>query len=149
MTALALVAEDEGSLSPARRALAEHLARLAPLEAALERASLPAKRLRDQLRIAVEQLVAAEAELAAIDAAHATSLKDQAKEGTAIELSKPPASGKVEKTIEDGRRLCANLRAALAECEADEKTALDALRPVQLQFDELIIQVLVEEANIF
>jgi hypothetical protein len=71
-TALALVADRPAPLSP-RQALREHFATLAKLRAEAERTQKPATRLREQERIANEQLAAAEAELATIDAQHAAT----------------------------------------------------------------------------
>jgi len=132
-------------LSPARRALAEHLMTVARADADFAKANRPAERLREQLQIATGQLAAAEADLAEIDAKHAEQIRDQAKTGGEIALTKPPQSAKAEAAIDIARRTCNAVRAALVECETEANAAAVVLRAAQSRSDALVMAVMLEE----
>ena len=145
-SALAAVADpSEDTLSPARRALADHLAMVARAKADLERATKPAARLREQLSAANQQLAAAEVDLAAVDAQHAAAIRDQARSGVEITSGKPPASANEEAALDRARRNVNAIRAALTECEGDVREASSALRNAEAQLDPLLLAVMLEQ----
>jgi chromosome segregation ATPase len=139
------IALHEVRLSPARRALADHLTVVATASVEVEKAERPVARLREQARVASQQLTAAEADLAAIDKRHSDSIRDAAQSGAEITLDKPPTAAVAEATIENARRTLNAVRGALLECEAAADTARKALRDVMAQSDQLVMAVMVEE----
>ena len=144
--ALAIVSSDRSvALSPARRALADHLDAVSAAKSDFDRARRPVERLQEQLAVATTQLAAAEADLAAIDAKHAASLRNQAESDGPIRLRKPPESEKAEATLDSARRTCNAVRAALAECDASAGDAGAALRNVKASTDQFIQAVFAEE----
>jgi hypothetical protein len=149
MTALALVADetDPVALSPARQALSNELLRIALAQADVDRVSRPIERLREQDRIASEQLAAAESDLAELDRAHAMAIRDQAREGQggAIELPKAPARAKAEAAVESARHTRDAVRAALVEVQADADAPSVVLAEAMASTDRLVMAVMTEE----
>ncbi len=132
-------------LSPARQALAEQLTLIERAHDDLRKASRPAERLREQLRLSRAQVTEAEAELAAIDAKHAEAMRNQAIGGAEITSVRRPASAKAEAALDDARRTCNALQAALAECERDLKPWSEAFQAAHASMDALVLDVLSEE----
>jgi hypothetical protein len=77
-------------LTPARQALADHIATLGKLAADVERAGRPVARLRQELSTALAELEAAERVLTQIDAQRASALAKAARDGA--EPAAPPPS---------------------------------------------------------
>jgi hypothetical protein len=147
--AFAIVSDDRpatsSATSPARAALAEHHASIRKLKDEVERASRPVDRLREQSRVAGEQLAAAERELAALDRAHAQGIRDQARGGTPIELEKPAVREKAQGAVDGARRVCNAVQAALAECTAELSVATAALRGAEGMVGPIMLDVLLGE----
>jgi hypothetical protein len=135
------------ALTPARQKLSEQIDAVAHARSELDRAGRPVERLREQLSVASQQLEAAEIALAEIDARHAAGIKEQAKEegGEVITLTKPPGSAKAEAAIENARRTCNAVRAALAECEREQNDRQADLGAATAELDALVLAVIVEE----
>jgi hypothetical protein len=149
MTAALKIVEDDGSvvITPARQALSDQLLRIALAQADVDKVSRPIERLREQDRVASEQLAAAESDLAELDRAHATAIRDQAREGQggAIELPKAPARAKAEAAVESARHTRDAVRAALADVQADTHGPSIALAEAVASTDRLVMAVMTEE----
>lgn len=145
MPALALV--KHGTLSPARRQLAEHLAHVAALKAEADRLAQPASRLRDQLERAEQQVAAAHAELKAAEAEHATAIADAARaaDGDTIALPKAPAREKLRGHVEAAERTKIAVEAALRECESPHNEAARSLQAAQAGTEHHMRAVMAEE----
>lgn len=131
------------ALSPARAALANHLAHLVKLAAEVDRTSKPVDRLRQQLTEATAELGRAEVALNAIDAEHSARIAEAARlDGCSIE---PPNSTDAEVAVERARRNVNSVRMALDDCAQDQIKANSNLTAARAHFDQLALAILVEE----
>jgi hypothetical protein len=131
------------ALSPARQALADHLEHLAKLAAEVERKSKPVARLREQLSAAHVDLQNAEHVLADIDAAHSAAIAKAAREDCCSE--QPVESSDAEAAVSRARRNVNSIRMALEEVSQDQIQANANLEAAKTRFDQLALDILVEE----
>jgi hypothetical protein len=135
-------------LSPARTALAAHIAELQRFAANLERTQRPVAKLSAQLTEALAQLSAAERTLANIDTQRAAALAAAARSDGEAEASvSSPSDTDAEAAVDRARRNCNAFRAALSECQADQHNASVAFEAHKARTEPLLLNVLCEEYN--
>jgi chromosome segregation ATPase len=127
------------TLSPARRALADHQATLAKLAAEFERVSKPVDRLRDQLAAANIELQNAEHVLADIDKQHSAAIAKAARENCCS--MEPVESAEAEAAVSRARRNVNSVRMALDEVSQDQIRANQNLEAAGTAFDALALRV--------
>lgn len=130
-------------LSPAKQMLDEHLKAVAAARAAHDAAAVPSNRLREELRLATEQLAAAEARVATLSAEQTSALCDAAKAGTAITLDRSNDLIAAENAVAMERRAVASLSAALNK-SLDDLSNIGDPRALNSRTDELVLAVMIE-----
>jgi hypothetical protein len=131
------------ALSPARQALADHIAHLGLLAANLERLSKPVKWCQAQVQKAQAKLAEAEAALAQIDADHSRRIVEAAKRDSCS--AEPLESVEAENRVAHARRNCHSVKMALDEVSQDQIQANANLEAAGARFDQLALAILVEE----
>jgi hypothetical protein len=131
------------TLSPARAALANHLAHLTKLSTSADNVSRPVARLREQLSAATIALSNAELVLANLDKQHSAAIAKAAREDCCS--VEPVESANAEAAVQRARRSCNSIQMALAECSEDQIKANAALTAAATNFDAIALRILVEE----
>jgi hypothetical protein len=134
------------ALSPARQALADHLGNLEKLAAEVARKAKPVDRLREQLAAAQVDLANSELVLNNIDAAHSAAIAEAARVGGCS--AEPVESADAEAAVARSRRHVNSIRQALEEVNADQIKANQNLESAKASFDQIALDILVEEFNI-
>lgn len=144
--ALTLVPDDAPTaISPARRALADHVEALAGAAEAVERAARPIAQMSDQIAAADRRLAEAETNLAAFDNRHAAAIARAVADGRAAPAANVAAREKLEAATSLATKNAVALRAALSQCEAIRETAMMNLQNQRLGFDAVAVAVIEEE----
>jgi hypothetical protein len=146
MTALAVVADDEPvpALSPARQALADHIAIVGRARTKSDNAAAANRRLREQLTTASDDHDATSAKIAEHEQQHAEALAAAAQDGTAAPTAKPYITEKLTKQAEAAQASKASLSAALRLSEPVHNEAQRTLHQLTAKTDGLTLAVSVE-----
>lgn len=144
--ALSIVSDGTStSLSPARRALAEHLATVAEAADRAARARSLCARVQDQFNAASAELQVVAEKISAFDDDRAGAIVHAAQQGTTAPTGKPSAREKLGHADEIARDNKTAVEAALRLCEAQASDASAALRVARGGTDQCVQAVLTEE----
>ena len=148
MTAvLAIVADDGATLSPARQALADHLAQLAEAETARTQAHAPMDRIRPELQTAQRTVTEAKLALAAIDGVESNDLRDWAVAGADGQKPAPRHEERqaCEQRLTRARQRLEIVQRASADLQPAIQAANDAAAALASMTPALIAEVLAAE----
>ena len=131
--------------SPAEQMLDEHLKAVAAAQAAHDEAAAPSNRLREELRLAMERLAAAEARVATLGAEETSALCEAAKAGTPIAVDRSKGLIAAENAVARERHAVASLTVALNEFLNGGLTKhVSDLQMLGARTDEIVLAVVIE-----